>query len=85
MGGEIGRVGEGGGRRQAALPGITTVLETHQVIVKFVSGNGGTVTDAQSGRVEVIEAGESTGTVGLRVDLDGDTHVEGQFDVMVCN
>lgn len=61
--------------------------EQHPVIVAFVSGNGGEETNSQSGRVEVVKAAAQgeTGTVRLRVELDGDTHVEGSFDVIVCN
>jgi hypothetical protein len=59
----------------------------HQVNVVFVSGNGGEQTDSQEGRVEVVKAAAAgaTGTVRLRVELDSDTHVEGRFDVTVCN
>lgn len=59
----------------------------HQVNAAFISGNGGLQTDAESGRVEVVKAAAfgETGTVRLRVDLDGDTHVEGRFDVIVCD
>ena len=59
----------------------------HQVNVAFVSGNGGEQTDAEEGRVEVVKAAAAgeTGTVRLRVELDGDTHVEGRFDVIVCD
>lgn len=61
--------------------------EQHQVIVAFVSGNGGEASDSQSGRVEVVKAAAAgeTGTVRFRVELDGDTHVEGRFDVTVCD
>jgi CO dehydrogenase/acetyl-CoA synthase beta subunit len=57
------------------------------VIVAFVSGERWRETNSQSGESEVVKAAAQgeTGTVRLRVELDGDTTSKGSFDVIVCN